>query len=111
MTVAAKTSGHAYSGQGSSLGYYLNNIESPALITTVGQTLKFDQSDSSNSGHPIRFYTDAAKTSQYTTGVTTNGTAGQSGAYSQIVVDANTPTTLYYMCTNHGYMGNSITKT
>ena len=40
--------------------------------------------DSSNDGHPLRFYLDASKGTQYTTGVTTNGTPGQSGAYTQI---------------------------
>ena len=46
------------------------------------------QSDSSNSGHPLRFYLDAGKSTAYTTGVTTNGTAGSSGDYVQIAVDA-----------------------
>ena len=110
VTVAAKTETHPYYNQGSSQGYYLNGVQSPALTIEVGQTLKLDQSDPSNSGHPLRFYTDAEKTTEYTTGVTTNGTAGSSGAYTQIVADANTPTTLYYQCSNHAYMGHSLTK-
>ena len=41
---------------------------------------------------------------EYTTGVTTNGTPGSDGAYTQIVVADDAPT-LYYYCTNHSKMG------
>ena len=42
-----------------------------------------------------------------TTGVTTNGTVGTSGAYTQIV-DDTTPFTLSYQCTQHAYMGSYV---
>tara|TARA_A100001015_G_scaffold241735_1_gene276056 strand:- start:22 stop:717 length:696 start_codon:yes stop_codon:yes gene_type:complete len=45
--------------------------------------------------------------SEYTTGVTTAGTPGQAGAYTQIVVAASAPT-LYYYCTNHSGMGGAV---
>ena len=113
VTVASK-SGHPYQGEGSGNAYLINGLQAPALTfhgvdsTTSdrGYYYRFDQSDSSNGGHPLRFYLDAARSTQYTTGVTTNGTAGSSGAYTQIDVDENTPKVLYYQCTNHGYMGN-----
>ena len=108
VTVAAKTSTHIYYGTGSGNGYLLNNSVAPFIDFKVGNTYRFDQSDATNSGHPLRFYYDAGKTTQYTTGVTTNGTPGASGAYTQIVVSETTPNILYYQCSSHAYMGSRI---
>ena len=114
VTVATQTTAHPYYDNGSNNKYYINGVESPALTfhgvdnvtSDSGYYYKFDQSDSSNSGHPLRFYLDADKTTAFTTGVTTSGTPGSSGAYTQIDVDEDTPSILYYQCSNHGYMGN-----
>ena len=108
VVVATKTNDHRYNGQGSSLGYKIDGVESPFLTLTPGRTYRFDQSDGTNSSHPINFYLESDKTTNYTTGVTVNGTAGNSGAYTQIVVGDETPIVLHYQCTNHGYMGNAI---
>ena len=111
VKVGTKTSAHPYSGQGSSSAYFLDGLESPAITFSGADSsykyyYRFDQSDSTNSSHPLRFYLEADKSTAYTTGVTTNGTAGSSGAYTQIAVDANTPNILYYQCSSHSLMGN-----
>ena len=111
VTVASKTSAHPYFGVGSSNGYFINGIESPIIEIKGNDTskpyhYKFDQSDSSNSGHPLLFYNNVGKTTGFSTGVTTNGTPGQAGAYTMIAVDSQTPNILYYQCSSHANMGN-----
>ena len=109
VTVASSTAAHPYHGTGSGNKYKINGVFSPFLKLIPKNTYKFDQSDSSNSGHPFRFYLDAAKNTAYTTGVTTSGTPGNSGAYTQIVVAEDAPSVLYYQCSAHGYMGWAAT--
>ena len=117
VKVASKTSSHPYpaGGSSSSNAYFLDGLESPALRFSGADSsakyyYRFDQADSTNSGHPLRFYLEADKTTAYTTGVTTNGTPGSSGAYTQIAVDSETPNILYYQCSSHGFMGNHATN-
>lgn len=109
VTVQTKTVSHPYYGIGSALGYYLDGVESPLLTVVIGNTYRFNQNDPSNASHQLLFYTTADKTTPYTTNVTTVGTAGSAGAYTQIVITGATPATLHYQCVNHAYMGNAIT--
>ena len=108
VTVATSTTDHPYHGTGSSNKYKINGIFSPYLHLIPKNTYRFDQSDSSNSGHPLRFYLDASKTTAYTSGVTTSGTPGSSGAYTQIIVSDSTPSVLHYQCSSHGNMGWAV---
>ena len=109
VTVASSTSAHTYHGTGSSNKYKINGVFSPYLKLIPRITYRFDQSDSSNSGHPLLFYYDAAKATSYSTGVTTNGTPGSAGAYTQIIISDSTPPVLFYQCSAHGYMGWALT--
>tara|TARA_B100000902_G_scaffold27337_1_gene32917 strand:- start:3533 stop:5341 length:1809 start_codon:yes stop_codon:yes gene_type:complete len=85
--------------------YYLSGYSgsAPTINLKKGNTYIFDQSDSSNSGHPLRFSTTSDGThgsgSEYTTGVTIVGST------TQIVVSDSTPSTLYTYCVNHPGMG------
>ena len=105
--------------------YFLNGTDSgagtrsPSLDLAVGFKYKFDVSDSSNSGHPLKFSVTQDGThnsgSEFTTNVTSSGTPGNAGAFVQLEVTpetmgvstasgAGTPT-LYYYCSNHSGMG------
>jgi len=105
VTVATSTTAHVHHGSGSSNKYKINGVFSPFLKLIPGITYRFDQSDSSNSGHPFRFYLDEDKNDSYTTGVTTAGTAGNAGAYTEITATHSTPAVLHYQCSAHSLMG------
>ena len=107
VTVASKTSEHTAFGDGSSNGYLIDGHEGAHLNLSRG-VYKFDQADSSNSGHPLRFYYDEGKNRIMSTGVTTSGTPGSSGAHTTITISDDTPTPLFYQCTAHGQMGGRV---
>ena len=92
--------------------FVIDGVSQDTLELYEGNTYRFDVSDSSTSSHPFRFATaaDAAGSTQYTTGVTTSGSQGSSGAYVQIVVATGAPT-LYYYCSSHSGMGGTANTT
>ena len=103
--------------------YFLSGTDSGAgtrsshFLFKVGFKYYFNQSDSSNTNHPLRFSTTKDGThgsgSEFSTNVTTNGTPGTTGAYTQIEVTPETlgiegaTKTLYYYCSNHAAMGGA----
>ena len=103
--------------------YFLNGTDTGAGTRSVSMDLstgfkyKFDISDSSNAGHPLKFSVTADGThgggSAFTTNVTESGTAGSSGAFIQLEITPETlgiagaTSTLYYYCPNHSGMGGN----
>ena len=92
---------------GSGNKYFIDGVQQDTVMIGAGLTYKFDQSDSSNGNHPLRFSSDSGNSTPYTVGVTAVGTPGQAGAYTQIDVQNGAPSTLYYYCTNHSGMGGA----
>ena len=93
----------ANNGQGFN-EYFLNGAQDTTLNVTTGNKYRFDLSDSSNSGHPLRF-SATQNGSEYSSNVITSGIAGTPGAYIEIEITSNTPNQLYIYCTNHFGMG------
>ena len=93
---------------GSGNKYVIDGVQQPTINIAENGTYKLDQSDSSNSGHPLKFSTTSDGTHsggyEYTTGVTYYGSPGDAGAYTQITVAESAPT-LYYYCQYHSGMG------
>ena len=109
-----ETGGGAYGGN-VSRDYVGQNSSSAGVankeLTLNAGTYVFDQTASTNATHPLKISTTNDGThgggSEYTTGVTITGTPGTDGK-TTIVINAQTPTTLYYYCSSHSGMGGKI---
>ena len=93
--------------------YYLDNVARPFIDFSANKTYVFDQTDSTNTGHPIVFGFEIDNSSNILSssdGVTNVGTPGQSGAYSVLDLSAGFIGPLYYYCYNHSNMGSEISN-
>lgn len=109
-------SGSTFS-QGNRYVYDLDgvNYQFPPNIPVDGDRIvRFDQSDSSNTGHPLRLSLTQDGTWQggvaLTTGVTIAGTPGSSGAYTEVNLSLDlvgTNTSYYIYCANHALMSEN----
>ena len=81
--------------------FFPTNVNDPVLYLRRGETYKFIVNAS---GHPFEIRVSNGG-SAYNTGVTNNT---QSNATITFVVPMSAPATLYYQCTAHSSMGNTI---
>ena len=118
--VSGNPSDHPYYNQGSTNKYAIDGSTATANVELdlfERNTYKFDQSHSSNDGHPINFYEDAAKNTVYTNGISyyldgvqqtrneyVSNFSSASDRYILITVPEKAPT-LHYQCYNHALMG------
>lgn len=92
--------------------YFIDGVEKPELSLLTNNIYVFDQSHTSNTGHPIAFKDLSSAQLPYTQGVVSTGTPGTAGAKTTFTVPPNVPLILRYYCTVHGNaMGNTITFT
>jgi hypothetical protein len=72
-----------------------------SFTLNIDRTYRFTQSDSSNTGNTLSFENSVGNIA-YTTTVTTSGTAGSTGAYTQIVVTSDVPASYNIVGTTSG---------
>jgi len=86
--------------------FAINGVQKPVITMKRGSTYTFNQSHSSNVGHPLRIKSDAG--GQQTT--TNAGTLGTDATVVYQPAYPSAPSDLRYYCTVHGNaMGNTIT--
>ena len=91
---------------GGSNYFAINGSTNPVITMKRGSTYTFNQSHSSNVGHPLRIKSDAG--GQQTT--TNTGTLGTDATVLYQPAYPSAPSDLRYYCTVHGNgMGNTIT--
>ena len=121
VKVNNQTTDHRYYNKGSTYKYYINELTSPYYNFYPGKKYRFIQNDISNNNHPVIFYLQAERNTEYTTGVTyyADGVQANSSAYAsafnaasvrytEIEITDTTPSILYYQCYYHAYMGNAV---
>ena len=86
--------------------FAINGVQKPVITMKRGSSYIFNQSHSSNVGHPLRIKSDAG--GQQTT--TNTGTLGTDATVTYQPAYPSAPNDLRYYCTSHGNgMGNTIT--
>lgn len=111
MLVENKGSEHTVTVSGGK--FVIDGTSQQALRLVPGVIYWFDQSDNTNSTHPLVFGT-AANGSEITEGTASGfviyekvGTPGSAGSYTRIKLQQDAPNHVYYYCSNHSGMGGS----
>ena len=87
--------------------FYLNGVYKPTLSLVEGNTYRFVQSDSTNTGHPLILKNSSGSQLNIRDNVVRTGTAGIDGVLSYTVTLTNQAAR--YSCSVHGNnMGNTI---
>ena len=81
--------------------YQIDGVEQDSISATAGQTIHFDLSDASLSGHPFGIYTDSSKSTQVTVGIEQEG--------DDLLFTPPIAGTFSYQCGAHAEMGGTIT--
>lgn len=88
--------------------YSIDGFQRKTLNLRRGYTYNFDAQDSSTNNHPLylgKVSTTTGYSDEYINGVTNSRTTNQILTFK---VPDNSPTTLYYKCGLHKYMGGQI---
>ena len=92
--------------------YYIENKRFSIIPLAKGFTYIFDQSDESNTNHPLRFSLEEDGThndgKEYKKGIVVIGTAGEEGSHVRMETTLETPKLIYYYCKNHKDMGGTL---
>ena len=91
--------------------FIIDGVSQKSLQFTPNKKYRFDQSDQSNSGHPLRLSqtNDGTHTNgglNYNQNIIVVGVPGTPGSYIDVIITSNI--TLYYFCSNHPNMGSII---
>ena len=113
-TVTVATGDNAYSNNVNK--FFIGGVASPTLNVSSGTTYIFNQSASTNAGHPLRIsqspngrHTPGGE--EYSNGINviTFGTPGQTGAQTSVFISTSLAnTSLYYYCNTHSGMGGIV---
>ncbi len=90
--------------------YVIDGSTQAAITMVEGNTYRFDQSDTSNSGHPLLIGREDGETLNNDIVAIPVGTAGTAGAFTDVVLRPGVAgETADYICSSHANMGASIT--
>jgi len=82
--------------------YLIDGVANAEITASAGDSIHFDMSDASTSGHPIAIYTDASKTTLVTVGIETDENS------NDLIFTPPIAGTFSYQCTQHADMGGDI---